>query len=214
MECQPVSTSTCWSSFPRTVCPPSIIMHAYALMKDWQKRLAASNCRPEHFKPGGPVHLRAFRLPHHKIHRHLSERDQRRPDESLRYILIDPLCHRILRHPLHFGERCGSRLLRLLCQPTPDLNLLENLLLVRVSDAPMHVAIPDVLQSMPHALLSWETGHHRIRQLQLELAIQRVDQLILRLEVGKQRAFRNPGRTCNGCGRSTQSPLRENLGGG
>src|ERR1700730_4649470 len=64
---------------------------------------------------------------------------------------------------------------------------------------------------MAHALLTWETGHRRVRQLQLELAIQRVDQLILRFEVGKQRAFRNPGSTRNGCRRSTQSALRENL---
>src|ERR1700722_9440166 len=64
---------------------------------------------------------------------------------------------------------------------------------------------------MAHGLPTWETGHHRIRQLPLELAIQRIDQLILSFEVGKQRAFRNPGRTCNGCGRSTQSPLGENL---
>src|SRR5882672_4877879 len=202
MECQPVSTSSCWSSFPRKFWLPTTNYECLRTHERFKKRLAASNCRPEHFKPSDPVHLRAFRLPHHKIHRHLRERDQHRPDESLRYILIDPLCHRILRHPLHFGERCRSRLLRLLCQPTPDLNLLENLLLFPVSNAPLHVAIPDVLQSMPHALLSWETGHHRICQLQLELAIQRVDQLILRLEVGKQRAFRNPGRTCNGCGRS------------
>jgi hypothetical protein len=75
----------------------------------------------------------------------------------------------------------------------------------------VYIAIPDVLQPIPHALFTRETGHHRIRQLQLELAIQRVDQLVLRFEVGKQRAFRNPGRTCNGCGRSTQPPLRENL---
>src|SRR5580704_568592 len=64
---------------------------------------------------------------------------------------------------------------------------------------------------MAHALLTWETGHRRIRQFQLEFAIQRVDQLILRFEVGKQRAFRNSGRTRNGCRRSTQSALRENL---
>src|SRR5580704_2151000 len=64
---------------------------------------------------------------------------------------------------------------------------------------------------MAHSLLTWETGHHRIRQLQLELAIQRVDQLILRFEVGKQRAFCNPGSTRNGCRRSTQPALRENL---
>src|SRR5580704_2025922 len=64
---------------------------------------------------------------------------------------------------------------------------------------------------MAHALLTWETGHRRVRQFQLELAIQRVDQLILRFEVGKQRAFRNPGRTRNGRRRSAQSALRENL---
>src|ERR1700693_3535831 len=64
---------------------------------------------------------------------------------------------------------------------------------------------------MAHALLTWEAGQRRVRQFQLELAIQRVDQFILRFEVGKQRAFRNPGRTRNGCRRSTQSALRENL---
>src|ERR1700722_20750221 len=64
---------------------------------------------------------------------------------------------------------------------------------------------------MADALLTWETGHHRVRQLQLELAIQRVDELMLRFEVGKQRAFRNPGRTRNGCRRRTESALRENL---
>jgi hypothetical protein len=64
---------------------------------------------------------------------------------------------------------------------------------------------------MAYALLAWETGHRRVRQLQLELAIQRVDQLIFRFEVGKERALRNPGRTRNGRRRSTQSALSENL---
>jgi hypothetical protein len=65
---------------------------------------------------------------------------------------------------------------------------------------------------MAHALLTWETGHHSIREFQFQLATQRVDQLIFRCELGKKRAFRNPGRACDGRRWSTQSALRENPG--
>src|SRR6202030_3762734 len=41
----------------------STSMNAYALIIDAKKCLPARNPRPEHFKPGGPVHLRPFRLP-------------------------------------------------------------------------------------------------------------------------------------------------------
>src|SRR5580704_10977090 len=37
--------------------------------------LAASKRSPQHFKSAAPVHFRPFRLPRHKVHRHLCEGD-------------------------------------------------------------------------------------------------------------------------------------------
>src|SRR5471030_657798 len=149
-------------SFPRSCCSH---FYQYECVRAHQRftRLSPGNPSPKHFKTRGPVHLGPFWLPHHEFHRHLCERGQRRPDEGLRNIPVYLLCHRILRHPLNFNEGGESGLLRLLCQPGPDLNLLEDPLLFRVCDAPLQVAAPDVVQSMPHALFSRETGHDRIR---------------------------------------------------
>jgi hypothetical protein len=53
----------------------------------------------------------------------------------------------------------------------------------------MYIAIPNMLQPGPNILLPREIRHHCVGEFQLDLAVERVDQGILSLEVRKKRSF-------------------------
>jgi hypothetical protein len=56
-----------------------------------------------------------------------------------------------------------------------DASSCEYLALIGIRQAPIHVAIPDVLQFGADTLFARETSHHGIRQVhQLDLAMQRI----------------------------------------
>src|ERR1700730_4243241 len=156
---------------------------AYALIWLYKKSSFAGDARPKHREPRAPVCVRFLRVLAHELHRGLRQGTHRRRDELLRQVLKDAVCDRFLRHRLNLSKRRRSCGLGLLAEAVPNFNLLEDLVRHGMGDAPLHILIPDMLQSMAHACLARKAGHHGIRQFQLDVAIQRIHEFILRFEI-------------------------------
>src|SRR5712671_6791361 len=80
-------------------------------------------------------------------------------------------------------------------------------------NAPIHIAIPNMLQLGTNILLPGEIRHHGVREFQLDLPVKGVNQIILSLEVRKQSSlgdaslFRYLGRWS-----SSKTALRKQAG--
>jgi hypothetical protein len=183
-------------------------MSTYSLITIHKKLLPALQPLPQHLKAGLAIHRRLpWVLPNalqRRIRHRTHHRSDQRPRKVLNYAIGDGLtCHR-----LNLDKRSCPCPFRRLCQSAPHLNLLQSPLLEGILQSPLDVLVPHMLQSASYAQSARKAGHHCIRQLQLDLAVERIHQLILRFVVREQSPFSNSCRLRDGRGRRTQPTLR------
>src|SRR6202040_3620854 len=90
-----------------------------------------------------------------------------------------------------------------------------HLALFWVRNAPIYIAIPNMSQPGTNILLPREIGHHGVREIQLDLPVERVNQVILGLEVCEESSFGNAGPFGYfGSGGGGETALRKKAGRG
>src|ERR1700704_3872948 len=84
------------------------------------------------------------------------------------------LLNRVTNHDLELDERRATGVSRLLGEYLRHLELTQHLALLRMRNAPIHIAIPGVSQPRTDMLLPREIRHHGVCELQLDLPVKRI----------------------------------------
>ncbi len=142
---------------------------------------------------GGTVGGGIFRILAGEGHDGIGNGGEGRLDEKRWKRFDDAKFFGFVHHGLNFEKGREASLFGFFGESGPELKLLEELLLLRITDAPIDIAVPNVFEPRADIFFAREAGHHCGGEIEFDFAVETVEEVVFGFEVGEESAFSDSG---------------------